>query len=69
MTCPKCGSDNVQAIAETNSKTKGYGCCKGGLGYVLFGYLGLLCGLCGMGKGTSTTNILWICNSCGNKFK
>jgi predicted RNA-binding Zn-ribbon protein involved in translation (DUF1610 family) len=69
MTCPRCGSDNVQAIAELNSKTKGYGCCKGGLGYLLFGWIGLACGLCGMGEEKTSTNVLWVCGNCGNKFK
>ena len=69
MTCPKCGSMYVQAIAEYNSNTKGYGFCKGLLGYVIFGPMGWLCGLCGMGKEKTTTNTLWVCNSCGCKFR
>ena len=69
MICPKCGSENVQALTEVNSKTKGYGCCKGGLGYILFGPIGFVCGLCGMGKGKTSTSVLWICGNCGHKFK
>jgi len=73
MICPKCKSENVQAVSqvETTSQTKGFGCCKGGLGAIIFGPIGWLCGLCGMGKGKSTTstNVLWVCNNCGNKFR
>ena len=73
MICPRCGFPNVQAIShiETTQKTKGFGCCKGIIGSIIFGPKGWLCGLCGMGKGKSksVTNTLWICNNCGNKFK
>jgi len=69
MTCPSCFSDKVHPVSEVESKTKGYGCCKGGLGYLLFGPIGFLCGLCGMGDEKSTTNVLWVCSNCGHKFK
>jgi len=69
MTCPKCGSMNVQAISEYESETQGYGCCKGLLGYLIFGPIGWLCGLCGMGGQRTTTKVLWVCNNCGNKFR
>ena len=69
MTCPKCGSEKVQAVSEVSSKSKGFGCCKGGLGAILLGPIGWLCGLCGMGKGKTTTNVLWVFSSCGHKFK
>jgi uncharacterized Zn finger protein len=51
MSCPKCGSENVQVVTET--KTKGYSASKGCCGILLFpiiGFFGLLCGFCGMGK-------------------
>jgi ribosomal protein L37AE/L43A len=69
MTCPRCGSMNVQAISEYESETQGYGCCKGLLGYLIFGPIGWLCGLCGMGGQRTTTKVLWVCNNCGNKFR
>jgi len=69
MICPKCGSENVTAVSEVHSETKGFSCCKGGLGAILFGPIGWLCGLCGMGEGKTTTNVLWVCNNCGKKFK
>ena len=68
MGCPKCGSENVTVVSEVQSKIKGYGCCKGGLGAILFGPIGWLCGLCGMGEGKTTTRILRVCKSCGHKF-
>jgi DNA-directed RNA polymerase subunit RPC12/RpoP len=67
--CPNCGSKNVQAVSEVTGDSKGFGCCKGGLGAILFGPIGFLCGLCGMGKGKTTTNLLWVCGNCGHKFK
>lgn len=76
MKCPKCGSENVtsQAVTETNStgKTKGFGWIKSCIGFLLFSIPGILCGLCGMGKGKSktstTTKVIHICQNCGNQF-
>lgn len=67
--CPRCGCNNCQIIAETESKTKGYGFCKGLCGFLIFDFWGLLCGLCGMGKSKSKTRSYWVCPNCGNKFK
>lgn len=62
-TCPKCGSTQIQAISET--ETKGYdpgsGCC----GAILLGPFGLLCGLCGMKSKTTNRRM---CLKCGHKF-
>lgn len=76
MICPKCGGNNTtsQVVTETNSttKTKGFGCIKSCLGYFLFSIPGILCGLCGMGKGktktTSSTKVVHVCQDCGNLF-
>lgn len=65
MGCPRCGSPNVQIVME--SETKGFGAGKGCLGYLIFGPIGFLCGLCGMGKAKTTA--LRMCASCGHKFK
>jgi len=65
MQCPRCGGTNIQYVTESDSQGFGFG--KGCCGYILFGPLGLLCGLCGMGKGTTYT--YWICKNCGNKFQ
>lgn len=65
MACPKCGSENVQSIADV--KGKGFGVGKGCIGSLILGPIGWLCGLCGMGK--TRTEILRVCNSCGHRFK
>ncbi len=62
--CPKCKSEKVQAVQ--NTETKGFSDGKGLLGCCLFGPLGLLCGLLGSGKKTTTTSR--ICLDCGHKF-
>lgn len=65
--CPKCGGHNCQPMQETNVTGGGYdpgsGCC----GYILFGPLGLLCGLCGTGQKT-THRTYWVCKDCGRRF-
>lgn len=70
--CPKCGNKNLQVTTETNTTTSGsnYSGAKGCLGYLMFGPLGLLCGTCGQGEKTTTTNkTYWTCPNCGNKFE
>lgn len=64
MKCPNCGSENVNYI--TNTTTKGFGSAKACCGFLIWGWIGVLCGLCGMGK--QNTKEYWICNNCGNKF-
>lgn len=76
IVCPKCGSTNVvvQAVTQTtgNSKTKGFGWIKSCLGFLLFSFPGILCGLCGFGKSKSKTKTeiktVRICQNCGNQF-
>lgn len=70
--CPHCGNPQLQVFNETNTQTtgKGYSSGKGCLGYLLLGPLGLLCGSCGSGQKTTTTNTTyWICPKCGNRFR
>lgn len=62
MSCPKCGSNNIQVVNET----KGFGAGKGCLGFLILGPLGFLCGLCGMGK---SKGIKRICANCGYELK
>lgn len=69
MKCPRCGADACQIVTETSSHYKGYGAGKGCLGYLCFGPLGLLCGMCGMGEGRTHSKTYWICHNCGNKFQ
>jgi hypothetical protein len=72
LTCKKCGSENisVQAVANTQGSTKGFGCLKSIMGIFVAGPLGFFCGLCGMGKGKINTKIetIKLCQNCGNKF-
>lgn len=70
--CPQCGYKKLQVVTETNTQTTGsnYSGGKGCLGFLLFGPLGLLCGSCGQGQTTTTTNTTyWVCPQCGKKFK
>jgi len=71
VTCPVCKSAYCRAISTNNTyiEDKGYGAGKGCCGYILFGPLGLLCGLCGGKRRTrTTTQTYWHCDGCGNKF-
>lgn len=70
--CPQCGNEELQITTETNTQTTGknYSGGQGCLGYLIFGPLGLLCGMCGQGQKTTTTNTTyWICPKCGKKFR
>lgn len=70
--CPKCGNREVQATVESNTQTTGknYSSGQGCLGLMMFGPLGLLCGSCGQGQQTHTTNTTyWLCPKCGEKFR
>lgn len=76
MICPKCGSNNITFTQATetihNSNVKGFGFIKACIGYVIFSVPGILCGLCGMGKGktktTTITRTINICQNCGHRF-
>lgn len=76
MLCPKCGSPNVIVTPVTTtttvSKSKGFGWIKSCIGFLLFSLPGILCGLCGMGKGKTKvkheTKMVNICQNCGKQF-
>lgn len=68
MRCPKCGYEYCQIINETQTTGKDFSAGKGCIGYLLFGWIGLLCGLCGEGQKTKTRQY-WICGNCGHKWK
>ena len=68
MRCPKCGSYNCYIINERTEKGRDYHGCKGVIGYLIWGPVGLLCGLCGKGRETKEINY-WICEDCGRKWK
>lgn len=66
--CPRCGAAGCTPQYKQNVSGGGYGCCSGGLGALVLGPLGLLCGACG--RSTKTTNTLvWICPKCGHEFR
>lgn len=70
--CTKCGSKNLQTVVKTDVQTQGknYSASQGCCGALLLGPFGLLCGLCGQGKKTTTTNVsMFSCNNCGHEFK
>lgn len=68
ISCPNCGSKNIQLIQEQSTKGKDFSGTKGCCGVLLLGPIGVLCGSCGGGKKLRTSNF-WLCNNCGNKFK
>lgn len=70
--CPHCGNKDLLVTTETNTQIEGsnYSGGKGCLGLLLFGPLGLLCGACGQGKKTTTTNnTYFVCSKCGKRFE
>lgn len=69
--CPKCGSDRLLSGTDvtTTTKSSGYKSGLGCLGFLMWGPLGLLCGLCGMGSKTTTkVKDKFVCQDCGNEF-
>lgn len=65
MRCPHCGSTMCHVITETDYK--GFGFIRGCLGWLIFGPIGILCGMCGMGKGRQRS--YWVCDSCRHRFR
>lgn len=68
MACPRCGNTNLQIITETHSSGKDFSASKGCCGWLIFGPIGLLCGLCGEGRNYHSASY-WVCPKCGNKFR
>ncbi|HIW48325.1 MAG TPA: brain protein I3 [Firmicutes bacterium] len=68
MYCPRCGSSRMHMLSETESTGKDYSAPKGVCGAILFGPLGLLCGLCGEERQIKTKHY-WVCEDCGMKFR
>lgn len=66
--CPKCGASGCVPQYKQNVSGGGYGCCSGGLGALVLGPLGLLCGACGRSV-KSTNTLVWICPKCGHEFR
>ncbi len=66
--CPKCKSEKIQALTETNVQG-GYRAGRGCLGWLLLGPLGILCGALGKkARVSSTNNTVFVCMECGFKF-
>ena len=68
MQCPKCKNENCQIVSDVSTKGKDFSAGKGCLGTLVLGPIGVLCGACGKGKKTITTQY-WVCNDCGHKWK
>ena len=68
MGCPRCGSENITVVSEVTGEQKGYDCCTGGIGAMILGPIGWLCGASRMGERKVSTRILRVCNNCGEKF-
>ena len=66
--CPKCGASGCTPHYKQNISGGGYGCLQGGLGALIAGPFGLLCGFCGRSVKTSNT-LVWVCPKCGNEFR
>jgi len=62
--CPKCGSNNLQAVHS--STKKGFSNTGAAGGCCLLGPVGLLCGLCNSGQ--TQEQSYRMCLNCGNKF-
>lgn len=67
MNCPKCGGE-CHTITDIKTTGKDFYASKACCGMMCFNIFGVLCGACGKGKQTKSTNY-WICGKCGNKFK
>lgn len=59
--CPKCGSNNIAFVTTQGSGVDGSNAC---CGYILFGPLGLLCGL----TGNKESKTVRKCMVCGTEF-
>ncbi len=67
MFCPRCGNQNCVEVREVHTQNGDFSAGKGCCGYLIFGPIGILCGLCGRKKETHE-NIYLQCNSCGLRF-
>ena len=68
MRCPNCGSESISSIVDTKTNTKGFDGSNACCGYLLFGWPGVLCGLCNTGDTVTRTKTTNICNNCGHRF-
>ena len=66
--CPRCGGNDFIPISDVSTKGKDFKAGRACCGFLCFGPIGILCGLCGKGSRTTTTTF-WLCKKCGNKFQ
>jgi predicted RNA-binding Zn-ribbon protein involved in translation (DUF1610 family) len=71
MKCPKCGSENITEIVyqTTDTEHNNYDDTTGCLGFLLFGWVGLLLGIDNSSKTYTTRRTGYKCNECGSKLK
>lgn len=65
MKCPNCNSENVSFIS--NTQKRGFSVADACCGWLLFNWIGVLCGAIGANK--TKTQDYWVCNNCGRKFQ
>ena len=65
MKCPNCNSENVSFIS--NTQKRGFSAADACCGWLLFNWIGILCGAIGANK--TKTQDYWVCNNCGRKFQ
>lgn len=72
MKCPKCGSENIQAISKTEGKIKKRGCISVLIWIMLaictFGTILLIPLLTGGSKGKIKSKTSFVCLNCGKEF-
>jgi Zn finger protein HypA/HybF involved in hydrogenase expression len=65
--CPKCNGTHCRMITSTKTDSTPFGLGDACCGWILFGPIGILCGLCGASSSTETKTY-WVCDDCGKKF-
>ena len=68
MRCPNCGSDDVEIIEKTNTKSTGYSPSMAVCAGLILGPAGLLCGFCGDNQQVYHTSY-YVCNECDHRWK
>ena len=71
MRCPICGSENIVEIdyQKTNTEHNKYDDTMGCLGFMIYGWVGLLLGLNNSSRTYTTKRIGYKCKECGSKLK
>lgn len=77
MKCPKCGSKDLSKVIYSHTvndtENRGFNIFDAICGALVFGWAGLLCGLCDSDKTETETRTYkrtgYVCNNCGAKLK